>query len=566
MRPGLTDTPLATLREALDRAMDFKPPQFDVEFISMDREADKLRTWLGARGSGKPPQDASRAALRDFVRNRDLPTLRHASLASFGCTDPFDDRRYGLIADGELFPVFLDRVDDYRETRQALRYCYRGLLHSYFQYDVERGPKSARENWDRLRTYLGTRAHLIVTSGFLPPWVETLQRNPEVLGPDPGSFYGAEIFRGRPERFEEVRAELAIADASWLVWRVVVGQIEAATHGSDAEFRAAILGLLELLNRHLLAKNFGLAKLLTRYHACASPTLHERLRDYAVDAWGNPWLARNEAKWSVVSPEARKMVAEWLKLALMLKFFGLLADDGLNDTRRLKFWEAYHQSIHAMYFALGDTASRHAGSDFREVRNQMEGLRLTLTHSTAKNNAFIMCIGEHVIVEFGEKGNACFIFHKDRLPFVLAGEVAGNSFALKHSGYVERLLHTDSGMSAWEDKFRTALSTIVGVQAPSPAPGVTVIRDGLPGGVGPTGRPATPTPMNAQPHMPGITQPGSRLYRSPGTTFTLEEVRKFCEARRFQWAVFGPRAATFGFTQNRRERMRPPNWPLGDST
>jgi hypothetical protein len=58
MRPELTDTPLAALRKALDRAMEFKPPQFGVEFAAMDHEANKLRTWLGERvvfhGKGTP--------------------------------------------------------------------------------------------------------------------------------------------------------------------------------------------------------------------------------------------------------------------------------------------------------------------------------------------------------------------------------------------------------------------------------------------------------------------------------------------------------------------------------
>jgi len=450
--PGLTDSPLEALRAALDLAMGFKVPQFEAEFASLDRETSKLRTWLGGHGVAMPPQDASRAALRDFVRDRDLPTLKRATLASFGCTDPFDHMRHGLIADEELFPLFLDRVDDYRENPRALRLCYRGLLHAYFEYDVERGaPPSARDNWFRLKAYLGRRTSSVTTPGFEPSWVGTLQGNTEVFGADPGAFYGSEMFHGRPERFDIVRAELPVTEASWLVWQVIVGQIEAAAGAPDAEFRAAIPSLTQLLEKHPLAENFGLAKLLTRYRRCASPTLHERLRDFAVDTWGNPWLALNEAKWSVVSPDARMMVTEWLKLALMQKFFGLLAEDGLNDTRRLKFWETYHQSIHAMYFALGETARRHPGLDFREVRKQMEGLQLTLTHSTSKNNAFIMCIGEHVIVEFGEKGNACFIFHKDRLPFALEGGVAGNSTALKHfrcrKAPAHRSRHDDLGES-----------------------------------------------------------------------------------------------------------------------
>jgi hypothetical protein len=505
----LTGSPLAALRAALQLAMELRLPQLDDEFAALEREKRKLHEWLGGQGVAKPPQDASRAALRDFVRDRDLPTLKHATLACFGCADAFDDRRHGLIADRELFPVFLNRVDDYRENPRAFRICYRGLLHAYFQYDVEReAPRAARDNWVSLRTYLRDRTSLIATPGFQPSWVAMLIGNLEVLGPDPGSFYGSEIFRGRPEKFEQVRAELPITDASWLVSQVIVGQIEAATGSLDAEFKTAIPGLLELLERHPAAKDVGLSKVLSRYRQCASPVLHARLRDFAVDALGNPWLALNEAAWSLVSPDVRKMVVEWLKLALMQKFFGLLAEDGLNDTRRLKFWETYHQSIDGMYFALGETARTDRRPDFREVRKQMEGLQLTLTHSTAKNNAFIMCIGEHVIVEFGEKGNACFIFRRSEIPFALAGEVAGNLLALKGTrGRLERLTHTDGG-EPWEDKFRRVLVNVVRVQAPSATHGPT------PTGGWQSQRPTVPS------------------QHAPTAKFTMAEFTTFCESRR----------------------------------
>jgi EH_Signature domain len=538
--PELTGSPLAALRASLELAMEFKLPQFDDEFAALERETKKLHGWLGGHGVAKPPQDASRAALRDFVRERDLPTLKRATLACFGCADPFDDRRHGLIADGELFPVFLDKVDDYRESPRALRLCYRGLLHAYFQYDVERAPPAARDNWGRLRTYLGDRTSFIVTPGFQPPWVATLNENPEVLGLDPGAFYGSEIFRGRPEKFEQVRTELPITDASWLVWRVIVGQIEAATGFPDAEFRAAIPGLLDLLERHPTAKTFGLSKLLSRYRQCASAVLHERLRDFVVDAWGNPWLALNEAAWSVVSPDARMMVAEWLKLALMQKFFGLLAEDGLNDTRRLKFWETYHQSIHAMYFALGEMARTDRRADFREVRKQMDGLQLTLTHSTAKNNAFIMCIGEHVIVEFGEKGNACFIFRRNEIPFALAGEVAGNSLALKGTrGRLERLTHMD-GSERWEDKFRRVLANVVRVRPPSGKHGPTStgsrLRPTVPSQAAPSfGAPQTPAAQDSHSDRWQL-KPQHALPVPPTTKFTMTEFATFCESHQLSIA------------------------------
>jgi hypothetical protein len=540
MRAGLTVPAFSGLQVALHRVMELQPQHFGVELSAMERETSKLRNWIGNQGSVKPPQDASRAALRDFVSSHDLPTLRHATLASFGCIDPFDNHKAGLISDPELFAIFLIRVDDYRDNPRALRLCYGGLLHAYFRYDAEAGSMPGRENWSRLRTYLGDRADAIGTPGFQPVWVDTLHRNREVLGSDAGAFYGMELFQGRSERFDEVRKGLAVADASWLVWRVVVGQIEAATRGVDPEFHAAISGLLELLRKHPLARNFGLAKLLDRYRESASPTLHAELRDAAVDAWGNPWLSVNAAKWSSVREDARRMVAEWLKLALIQKFFSLLAEDGRNDTRRLNFWESYHQSIHAMYFALGDNALTHPGPDYKDARKQMEGLLMTLTQGGSRdNNAFIMCIGEHVVVEFGVKGNACHIFKRDRLPFKLSGAVAGNSSALKHHSHVERLLHKDGNMGTWEDKFRTVLTNVV--KARGPTTPVQIVRDNF---VDAQQRrpkiferePIVPKPVRIE--RPGWKESAQAHVPEPKTLFSVGELAKFCEVRKLQWSDY----------------------------
>lgn len=554
MPTTLTGHLLAVLQASLQQALEIQQRRLDIDFAGIDRENKKLQKWLGSQFSVKPPQERSRSALREFIVIRDLPTFQHAMLASFGCIDPFDQHMDGLIADPELFPVFLKRVDDYRDSPMALRQCYGGLLHSYFRFEPESGPQPARENWGRLRAYLGDRADVIKTRGVQPAWVESLHNNLEVLGPDPGTYYGLEMFQGRTDRFDEVRKGLAIADASWLVWSVVVGQIEAATSLDDAEFRSAIPKLIELMRKHPLATNFGVAKLLSRYRKCISPTLHAELRDVAVGAWGNPWLSMNEAKWSGVSEDARRMVADWLKIALIQKFFGLLTEDGMNDTRRLKFWESYHQSIHAMYFALGEATRTHTGPDFREIRKQMEGLELKLTHSTSKNNAFIMCINEHVIVEFGEKGNACFIFHKDRLPFKFSDEVAGNYLALKHLNRIKKLLHKDSGYVTWEENFRSILSNIVQVAPPSgpgnPSVSLGSLRQQAPAYpprqtpvYSPSARPSTSSSPPASRHptstrASGFSGAPPAYEPEPATPFSLEELEKFCEQRKLQWSDY----------------------------
>ena len=131
-------------------------------------------------------------------------------------------------------------------------------------------------------------------------------------------------------------------------------------------------------NWEQLALNIGLAKILARHCACRPITVHPELRDFALAQRGNPWLSLNKAKWSLVSDEARKMIAGWLKRILIKDFFSLLAADGSNDTRRLEFWERYVDSIDDMYFALGNTALWHRGTDYQNARNRMAGWLLNL--------------------------------------------------------------------------------------------------------------------------------------------------------------------------------------------
>jgi hypothetical protein len=160
------------------------------------------------------------------------------------------------------------------------------------------------------------------------------------------------------------------------------------------------------------------------------------------------------------------MVADWLKLELLQQFFGLLAEDGANDKRRLRFWERYIESIDDMYFALGGYAGTNRSRDFVELRKKMSGRVLDLhAGGTARNNAFIMRMGNYVVVEFGVRGNACFIFEHRYLPFDLnRPAVAGDKTALKHDSHVERLRHVDSTAGYWEQQFERTLRRLVHVQ------------------------------------------------------------------------------------------------------
>ena len=532
---------LSRLRVALREAASGSLHGLTFDTNPLDRETDKLRDWLGDRGSANPAQDLIVAALRAFFQAQELQSHRQAVLVCFGCLDPVLPAGARLIEDRDRFPKLLGGVDAYLPNPRAFRRCYRGLLNAYFGYDSETARFGGKANWGRLRAYLRDRATSTVASGQQPAWVDGLQANLQLLGDDPGGLYGQALLTGQSEEFERAREVLDIHESSWLIWQLVLGQIEGATHEDDASFQRYLPGLLDLLAKHPLAANAGIAKLLTRYRACRTVTIHPGLRDFTVAQWGNPWLSLNRAKWSLVGDDARAMVADWLKLDLIQRFFSLLAADGTNDTRRLKFWERYHDSIDDMYFALGGTARWHRGADFQDIRKKMAGRLLNL-HSAGppNNNAFIMCIRNFVVVEFGLKGNACFIFASDRLPFLLKGAIAGNSTALKHSSFVERLLHNDGNFGTWERRFQGALASLMRVQ-----PGRQPVRSESPTQATPTPttvhKDAVLPPFAAQRSEATTRAPAPHVSQRPdlfpptrGPAFSERELSRLCDPRRLR--------------------------------
>jgi hypothetical protein len=128
---------------------------FDTKLL--DQETSKLRTWLGDRGTAKPPQDAIFAALHTFYQDQYLRNRRQALLVCFGCIDPVLLGSSRLIEDRERFPKLLGAVDAYIRTPRAYRPCYRGLLNAYFGYDPEKARSAGKRNWEGLRTYLRDR-------------------------------------------------------------------------------------------------------------------------------------------------------------------------------------------------------------------------------------------------------------------------------------------------------------------------------------------------------------------------------------------------------------------------
>jgi hypothetical protein len=463
-------------RSLTEQEPDF-PAQWQETTLQVLRQvSEQLRQRIREADSGyKPPQDAVAEAVWAFRRDGNLNRLRDARYVCFGCSDPVGTTPYRLIEDERRFLQLLDRVDRYRSSPRPFRRCYHGLLHGYFAYDHagDNATPAGQGNWLRLREYLGLRVNQTRTPGSAEPaWVDAIFRNNDLLTARACQQFGREALGGDSHRFEGVCAELEIADNTWVVREFILAQLNAAGAKTDEAYRQLLPQLLALLERHSLFLGDGLAFLLDRYSRCRPLELDVPLRDFAVQHWGNPWLAVHDKRWGRVADATRQMVAGWLKLKYMRTFFELLAEDGTNDRRRLNFWLRYVDDIGEMHYALGRSAQYNRSPDFQKLRKEMRGLLLTLAHGgVAENNAFIMRIGNYVVVEFGVKGNACFVFDaRNGLPFTLAGTVAGDSTELKHESRVARLRHADTTEGSWEHQFARALNQLSRVRPETAVP------------------------------------------------------------------------------------------------
>jgi len=438
------------------------------DHAQLTKEIEALKKWMGDKDSDRPSTDVVLEALKDFYETADVSSLRQAQLVCYGCIEPFGVEKVPLIDDERRFPKLLDCVERYRPTPRAFRRCYRGLLSGYFHYDPDAPKRSSvgKTNWWKLRSYLHDRASDLNCSEIEPRWVEAITRHENLLTDNPCARYALSLLLGDDGDFEETKRALDISNASWLITRLVLAQVDAAVSASDSAFIGYLSQLLTLLGEHRLVLDSQLAKVLERYRKSVDSPSSNLLRDFAVTHWGIPWLASNSARWGRVSEAVRRMVADWLKLELVQQFFSLLAEDGVNDKRRLRFWERFIDSIDDMYFALGSYAGTNRSRDFIELRRKMSGRVLDLrTGGPPRNNAFIMRIGDYVAVEFGLRGNACFIFEHRHLPFDLnRSAVAGDKTELKHDSYVERLLHIDGSAGPWEYQFEQTLRKLMHVQ------------------------------------------------------------------------------------------------------
>lgn len=429
------------------------------------------------------------ASIASFRRSGKVEGFRDLKYVCLGMA-AVDSQGWCAIADAKLRVRVAELVEGQAEMRRRIR-CFQALLSSYWAFPLngKQASTDAKAGWRELRSWLrAERERILRSKEPKPPWFAALTKHAALLTEQPCDKFGAALLRGDTSELRDAMESLAIPSDSWVLEESVIAQMRAGCEMVDVPFKATLLNLINIgagrggveLGDSLRLRCVSL--LVSRYAKCRERPEHMALRDAAIATIGNPWLRR--ASWDAwvvdakgkPDDQSREMVNGWLKRRLITDFFELLSFDGAGDSRRVDYWLRFEPAIEDMWFALGSDAQYRRGEQFNDFRNRAKGRLLDLDGTTADNNAFVMRVGRYLLVEFGAKGNAMYVFEWDSLGQPLLDTLtSGRARAsvsihrLKDSNNVERLIHRDSAGQTWEQKFDAYLVPRIG-QRPAEAP------------------------------------------------------------------------------------------------
>lgn len=433
----------------------------------MAKTTQRLRQWVGGAGSAVKNERGIAIAVAAYLKFGTIPSYRDAKYLCFGVITPHAATQKRIIEDERLFRGLLTHVEGYADQPKKFRRCYQGLFRGYLRYPGYRCEHQAGQRcWQLLRDFLREYAKLVTMTKPDLDWTAALGQHLNLLKEDPCAPYGAKLLHGDHSVLEELREKLGIDDDTWLMSELVLSQVDAATEiEKDEQFKSHISKLVTLLETHPLLVSTGIAALLRRYAKCDNRSENIPLREVALRKWKSPWLDANKALWhAYIGEEATDMVGLWLKQRSIRDFFELLQADGNADSDRMEFWLPYAEVIDEVWLALGYHSQLNNTPDYRRIKQEMDGrwMRLEGPNHNA-DNAFLMKIGDHLVIEFARQNNACHVFDANHMPFSLGQRsVLGTQEGLKnkfHPGHRTALNHSDG----WQYKFASYLQRDLGV-------------------------------------------------------------------------------------------------------
>lgn len=479
MSAKLAHTPmieLSQLKSSIERT--FREALRGANFVN-DEALESLRKTNNEL-NGVPPapiMDSIVKVVETYRQSKRVANFYELKSICYGASLRMSDG-WCLLGDDKLRNEMLSNVEHVEEYSQHLR-CFQALLSCYFSFALYDSDTSqdAKDGWERLRDWLAQQREKFQQFGknkklFLPDWFNVLNEHKNLLTNKPCDRYGADMLREDYSSINGVMQSLGIQGDSWVMQEVVLSRIRAAAGYADDQFKPHLKRLLENVQGKTgmqvppLLKLRAMALLVSRYTRCKSRPEHPLLRDAAVFIIGNPWLKQSEWEVWVKKPDgnpdndAREMVNGWLKRQLITDFFELLsANDNLVQRRR-DYWLKYESQIGGLWFVLGPNAwsksTFDSGHKAVKDRCDKEQWLQMLSPANNDNNAFVMHIGDKLVVEFGLTGNACFFYPTEPMPFALSSSIRESLLKIhnKKKEIGKRLTHQGN----WEDSFDSVMS------------------------------------------------------------------------------------------------------------
>jgi len=465
----LNDDPLRDLVSRLARTLaTFGPFDSSMGNVAPLEKAEKEaeRVFQGS-AKRKPSRDDARAAALALSRGQPLNELQHDIVAS-ALSIPLSERQGACALECANIDALLSSYEAEAKSGDLWRLTWFGLLASYFDFNIAQASSGATAGWQKLRSFLQRTWPLIdrqSASPVVPDWITLVRADPALLSEDATRRYAASYLQGEEAEVQRLSVDLGIPESSWFWHALVLSTVKQASSQSDQAFKASIPRLLALVQKRPVFRDDALELILSRYFKCTDRTIHVLLRDYVVrkDVWKNPKLkaAGIATAWNRVSNDVWMMVLQWVNESNLRDFFEIVASRNNADEGRLEFWSEYLAQItwtRLIFSAETQTLARHSPK-VRELIAREDGAYATLT-GALNVDAFMMQIGDHIVVEFSVKPNAAYIYESNELQFDrYAGTYQGDSDDLKY-GYTEgataRIVHTPG----WQPGARQKLQGI----------------------------------------------------------------------------------------------------------
>jgi EH_Signature domain len=441
----------------------------------VERQTRQAEQMFQGYNKASPNDENSYSFARKFLDGQKLDDEGRYLVAS-ALARPIGEHAGTLVLCHKKFPSLLEAYESEAKAGELSRLTWHGLLCSYFAFvPKESDSASCLAGWQKLREFLERTWPIIskeVGDRFVPDWVAVLRRETRLLSPSAHDEYARNYLNGDTAATDQLAADLGIPTSSWFWHALVLGAVNVASLSSDDEFTRLIPRLLALIKGKPGFRDDALELLLNRYFECKGAPPQPELRDFVCkkEVWGNPKLkeAGLATAWNRVSKSVWKMVLQWVNEGNLKDFFDILAARNDADDGRLAFWSRYLKQISwtRLVFGAATMELRRTNRGIRDLISREEGAYAELTGKSGVD-AFMMQLGDYIIIEFSKKPNACYVYKADELPFEPYSKKYDGGSTDLGAGFNKnppaRILH----LKEWEKKAAAQLEAL-GIRPDSP--------------------------------------------------------------------------------------------------